>query len=160
MKPKRFALVCGGALTATAVAAGVWTTWFRPPYALAGTPSADVTVKAEKSRYPDVAATAEDVDGLLRVYVQRLEAGDAEGLARLAGPDYDRPDADARTLVRKYGAGARGHVEATVAEGLVDYFSQVHLAYEKTGQRQELLLVKDDGHWWVALGDGDPAAGR
>ncbi|GAA1524611.1 hypothetical protein GCM10009730_36220 [Streptomyces albidochromogenes] len=159
MKRKWFALVCGSALTATAVAAGAWTTWFRPPYALADTPSADVTVRAHTSRYPDVAETAEDVDGLLRVYVQRLKAGDAEGLARLAGPDYDRPDAEARTLVGKYGAGARGHVEATVAEGLVDYFQQVELVYDKTGQRQELLLVKDDGHWWVALGDGDPAAG-
>ncbi|MFG3722560.1 amidase domain-containing protein [Streptomyces massasporeus] len=36
----------------------------------------------------------------------------------------------------------------------------VTVAYEETGQRQNLLLVKDDGHWWIGLGDGDPAAGK
>ncbi|MBT2491577.1 hypothetical protein J7E96_24225 [Streptomyces sp. ISL-96] len=158
---KRFALICGGALApAAAVAAGVWLIWFRPPYALADSPSADVTVKAEKSEYADVAETAEDVDTLVKVYVQRLKAGDAEGLARLAGPDFGQPGADARKFVREYADDAQGRVEATVVEGVVPYFNRVGLAYEKTGRRQELLLVKDDGHWWVALGDGDPAAGN
>lgn len=55
---------------------------------------------------------------------------------------------------------AGGHVEVTVLEGAVDYFNPVTVTYEKTGQRQELLLVKDDGHWWIGLGDGDPAAGK
>ncbi|MET7988825.1 hypothetical protein [Streptomyces sp. NPDC005281] len=44
-------------------------------------------------------------------------------------------------------------------EGVVDYFNSVTVTYEETGQRQDLLLVKDDGHWWIGLGDGDPAAG-
>ncbi|MGW7053161.1 hypothetical protein [Streptomyces sp. NPDC054887] len=158
MRRKRAAL-CAGAVAATTVAAGAWAAWFVPPYAWAGAPSADVTVKAEESGYPDVEETARDVDTLVRVYAERLKAGDAEGLARLAGPDFDRPDAEARRIVRTYAAGARGHIEATVAEGVADYFNRVDLVYEKTGERQELLLVKDDGHWWVALGDGDPAAG-
>ncbi|MBT2511674.1 hypothetical protein J7I98_39040 [Streptomyces sp. ISL-98] len=135
-------------------------TWFRLPYALADSPSVDVTVKAEKSEYPDVAETAEDVTPLLRVYVQRLKANDAEGLAKLAGPAFDQPDAEARKFVQEYAAGAQGHVEATVVEGVVDYFNRVDLVYEKTGQRQKILLVHDDGHWWVALGDGDSAAGN
>ncbi|MGX1884833.1 hypothetical protein [Streptomyces sp. NPDC055287] len=142
------------------MAARTWITWFPLPYALADSPSVDVTVKAENSEYPDVAETAEDVDTLIQVYVQRLKAKDAEGLAKLAGPDYDRPDAEAREYVREYARGAQGHVEAAVAGGVVDYFNQVDLVYEKTGKKQELLLVHDDGHWWVALGDGDPAAGN
>ncbi|WP_256096967.1 hypothetical protein [Streptomyces agglomeratus] len=158
--PKRFALISGAVLVVAAVAVGSWAAWFRPPYSLAGSPSVDVTVKAGKSGYPDVAETAEDVDSLVRVYVQRLKAEDAAGLAKLAGPDFDQPDAEARRHVRDYAVSARGHVEATVVEGVVDYFNQVDLVYEKTGKRQELLLVHDDGHWWVALGDGDPAAGN
>jgi hypothetical protein len=157
---KRSALICGAVLVVAAVAVGIWMTWFRLPYAMADSPPVDVTVKAEKSDYPDVAETAEDVDTLIQVYVQRLKAKDAEGLAQLAGPDFDQPDAEARKYVRKYAAGAQGHVEATVVEGVVDYFNQVDLVYEKTGEKQELLLVHDDGHWWVALGDGDPAAGN
>lgn len=157
---KRSALICGAVLVVAAVAVGIWMTWFRLPYTLADSPSVDVTVKAEKSEYPDVAETAEDLDPLIRVYVQRLKAKDAEGLAKLAGPDFDQPDAEARKLVRKYAAGAHGHVEATVVEGVVDYFNQVNLVFEKTGEKQELLLVHDDGHWWVALGEGDSAAGN
>ncbi|MGW0560663.1 hypothetical protein ACWDZ4_08510 [Streptomyces sp. NPDC003016] len=160
---RRFTLAGAGALgaavVAVGVAVGVWLTWFRPPYSLAGSPSVDVTVRAQKSEYPDVAETAEDVDPLVRVYVQRLKAKDAEGLAQLSGPDFDQPDAAARKFVREYAAGAQGHVEATVLEGAVPYFHEVELVYEKTGKRQTLLLVEDEGNWWVGLGDGDPAAG-
>lgn len=156
---KRIILLCGGLIVVTGVATAVWWNWFRVPYALADSPKVDVTVRAEKSRYPDVQETAEDVDTLVRVYVQRLKAGDAKGLAALAGPDYKEPGADASKYVREYGEAAGGHVEVTVLEGSVDYFNPVRVTYEKTGQQQELTLVKDDGHWWVALGDGDPAAG-
>ncbi|MGW0550395.1 hypothetical protein [Streptomyces altiplanensis] len=156
---KRFTLVGAGALGAAAVAVGIWLIWFRLPYGPADSPPVDVTVRAEKSEYQDVAETAEDVDTLVRVYVQRLKAEDAEGLAQLAGPDYDRPGPEARGLVREYGAGARGHVEATVLESDVPYFNQVELVYQKTGKRQKLLLVRDERNWWIAIGEGDPAAG-
>lgn len=156
---KRFVLMGAGVLGVAAVAVGVWLTWFRLPYGLTGSPSVDVTVRAEKSRDTDVAETAEEVDPLVRVYMQRLKAEDAEGLAQLSGPDFDKPGPEARKLVREYAAGAQGHVEATVLEGAVPYFNQVELVYEKTGKRQELLLVKDEGNWWIGLGDGDPAAG-
>ncbi|MGR8008113.1 hypothetical protein [Streptomyces hypolithicus] len=152
--------VRGGVVTAVVAVAGVWTVWFRPPYGLADAPAVDVTVRAEKSAYRDVAETAEDIDTLVRVYVQRLKAEDVASLAALAGPDYDRPDPEARKLVRTYAAGARGQVTAEVREGVVPYFNEVTLTYEKTGRRQQLLLVHDDGTWWLALGEGDPAAGQ
>ncbi|GAA2926977.1 hypothetical protein GCM10010446_09240 [Streptomyces enissocaesilis] len=54
----RFTLVGAGALGAGVVAAGVWLIRLRPPSSLAGSPSVDVTVRAQKSKYPDVAETA------------------------------------------------------------------------------------------------------
>ncbi|OUD00606.1 hypothetical protein [Streptomyces swartbergensis] len=157
---KRVILLCGGLLVVAGIAAAVWWNWFRAPYALADSPKVDVTVRAEKSVYPDVQETAEDVDTLVRIYVQRLKDGDAKGLAELAGPAYKQPGPAAAMYVREYGEAAGGHVKVTVLEGSVDYFNPVTVVYEEPGQRQELLLVKDDGHWWVGLGDGDPAAGK
>ncbi|MFJ6835479.1 hypothetical protein [Streptomyces sp. NPDC091209] len=116
-------------------------------------------MRAEKSTYPDVQETTEDVDTLVRVYVQRLKDGDAKGIAELAGPAYKQPGPTAANYVPEYGQAAGGPVEVTVLEGSVSYFNPVTVAYKQTGQRQELLLVKDDGHWWIGLGDGDPAAG-
>jgi hypothetical protein len=149
----------GSGLLIVGIATGVW--WIRPhePYALTDAPTVDVTVRAEKSTYPDVQETAEDVDTLVRVYLQRLKDGDAKGIAELAGPAYRRPGPTAAEYVREYSRAAGGPVEVTVLEGAVPYFSPVTVAYKRSGQRQELLLVKDDGHWWIGLGAGDPAAG-
>ncbi|MDT0573490.1 hypothetical protein RM704_39650 [Streptomyces sp. DSM 3412] len=161
MLTKRGVLLgCGGLVVVLGVGAAVWWNWFRAPYALAGSPKVEVTVRAAKSEYPDVARTAEDVDTVVRVYVQRLKAGDVEGLMELAGPAYGGTRGAAYEQVREFGEGARGPVDVTVLEGVVDYFNPVRLRYDRTGQEQELLLVKDDGYWWVALGEGDPAAGK
>ncbi|MGC0334443.1 hypothetical protein RKD23_007433 [Streptomyces sp. SAI-170] len=156
---KKWVIFLGGAVV-VGIAAAVWWNWFRAPYTLADSPTVDVTVRAQKSPYPDVRETAEDVDTLVRVYVQRLKDDDAEGVAELAGPDYDKPGPTAATYVREYGEAADGHVDVTVLESPVDYFNPITVTYEETGQRQQLLLVRDDGHWWIGLGDGDPAAGR
>ncbi|WP_392962965.1 hypothetical protein [Streptomyces sp. LN245] len=153
------ALSLGSGLLVAGIIAAVWWNWFSEPYALADAPKVDVTVRAEKSIYPDVRETAEDVDTVVRVYVQRLKDGDAKGIADLAGPAYKQPGPAAAEYVREYGRAAGGPVEVTVLEGVVSYFNSVTVAYKETGQRQELLLVKDDGHWWIGLGDGDPAAG-
>ncbi|MGW0844992.1 hypothetical protein ACWD26_33630 [Streptomyces sp. NPDC002787] len=160
MKKRGVLLCCGGLVVVLAAVGVVWWNWFRAPYSVAGSPPVDVTVRAEKSRYPDVRETAEDVDTVVRAYVQRLKAGDVEGLMELAGPAYGETRGAAYEHVREFGEGARGHVEVTVLEGSVDYFNPVRVTYERTGQEQELLLVKDDGFWWIGLGDGDPAAGR
>ena len=159
MKRRGVLLCCGGLVLGVAVGAAVWWNWFRVPYALADSPRIDVTVRAAKSEYPDVRETAEDVDTVVRAYVQRLKAGDVEGLMELAGPAYDGTRLAAREHVREFGEGARGHVDVTVLEGVVDYFNPVRLTYDRTDQKQELLLVRDDGYWWVGLGEGDPAAG-
>ncbi|MFF3448364.1 hypothetical protein ACFYXJ_14665 [Streptomyces sp. NPDC002667] len=155
----RSAISLGGGLLVVGIIATVWWNGAREPYALADAPKIDVTVRAEKSTYPDVQQTTKDVDTVVRVYVQRLKDGDAKGIADLAGPAYKRPGPAAATYVREYGRAADGPVEVTVLEGPVGYFNSVEVAYQETGQRQELLLVKDDGHWWIGLGDGDPAAG-
>ncbi|MEU4091704.1 hypothetical protein [Streptomyces sp. NPDC026673] len=154
-------LVIGGLLVAVAgIAFGIRTVFFPAPYALADSPAVDVTVRAERSEYPDVAETADEVEPLIKVYVQRLKAGDARALEELSGPAYQQPREDAEKFVREYSDGAGGHVEATVLEGSVPYFNDIVLSYDKTGQKQELVLVKVDGTWWVGLGDGDPAAGN
>ncbi|MET9134589.1 hypothetical protein [Streptomyces antibioticus] len=158
-KRKRVFLLCGGVLVVAGISAAVWWNWLRAPYALAASPTVDVTVRAEKSIYPDVQETAEDVDTVVRIYVQRLKAGDVGGVAELAGPAYKEPGPTAAQYVREYGEAAGGHVDITVLEGSVDYFNPITVTYQQTGRRQELLLVKDDGHWWIGLGDGDPAAG-
>ncbi|MFJ8082941.1 hypothetical protein ACIQ6Y_20315 [Streptomyces sp. NPDC096205] len=155
---KKWVILLGGAVV-VGIAAAVWWNWFRAPYALADSPTVDVTVRAQKSPYPDVQETAEDVDTLVRVYVQRLKNGDAKGVAELAGPDYTEPGPTAAEFVREYGEAADGHVDVTVLESAVDYFNPITVTYAETGQRQKLLLVRDDGHWWIGLGDGDPAAG-
>ncbi|MFE1288191.1 hypothetical protein [Streptomyces sp. NPDC058751] len=155
----KLTILLGGGLLVVGITTGVWWNWFRAPYALADAPEVDVTVRAEKSTYPDVRETAEDVDTVVRVYVQRLKDGDVKGVAALAGPAYERPGPTAAEYVREYGRAAGGPVEVTVLEGVVPYFNAVTVTYEQTGQRQELLLVKDEGHWWIGLGDGDPAAG-
>ncbi|MGW3912499.1 hypothetical protein ACWEBX_13405 [Streptomyces sp. NPDC005070] len=156
---KRLVLSVGSGLLVVGITAAVWLHGFSEPYAMADAPRVDVTVRAEKSTYADVQETAEDVDTVVRVYVQRLKDGDAKGIAELAGPAYKRPGPAAAEYVREYGQAAGGHVEVTVREGVVSYFNTVTVTYQETGQRQELLLVKDDGHWWIGLGDGDPAAG-
>ena len=155
----RLAVSLGSGLLVVGITAGVWWNWFREPYTLADGPKVDVKVRAEKSTYPDVQETTQDIDTLVRVYVQRLKGGDAKGIAELAGPAYKQPGPIAAKYVREYGQAAGGPVDVTVLEGPVSYFNSVTVAYKQTGQRQELLLVKDDGHWWIGLGDGDPAAG-
>ncbi|MET7988824.1 hypothetical protein [Streptomyces sp. NPDC005281] len=94
-------LLVGGVLVFVGVGAAVWWNWFRAPYALADSPRVDVTVRAEKSKYPDVQKTAKDVDTVVRIYVQRLKDGDAKGVAELAGPAYKEPGPAAAKYVRE-----------------------------------------------------------
>lgn len=157
---KRVIAACTGLLVVAGIIGVVWWNGFRSPCALADAPAIDVTVRAEKSGHPDVADTAADVDTLVRVYGQRLRARDVNGLAELSGPAYRNPGPVAEKYVRELGAAAAGHVEVTVLESAVPSFDPVRLTYEKTGERQEPMLVEDDGHRWIGLGDGDPAAGR
>ncbi|MFD9467344.1 hypothetical protein [Streptomyces sp. NPDC060027] len=117
MKKRVILLGSGIVVVVVGLAAAVWWNWFRAPYALADSPKVDVAVRADKSEYPDVQETAEDVDTLVRIYVQRLKDGDAKGVAELAGPAYKKPGPASAKYVREYGEAAGGHVEVTAGGG-------------------------------------------
>ncbi|WP_324789881.1 hypothetical protein [Streptomyces sp. H51] len=54
---KRVLLLTGAVLVVAGIAAAVRWNWLRAPYALADSPTVDVTVRAQKSVYPDVQET-------------------------------------------------------------------------------------------------------
>ncbi|MGW1146485.1 hypothetical protein ACWD6I_15840 [Streptomyces sp. NPDC002454] len=146
-------LVLGGA------SAGWW--WLRDttPYALWDAPAVDVEIRAEDSPYPEAAELLDEVDLIVRAYVQRLGAGDAEELARLGAPWYTGRESAARRLVAEHGSRAAGPVRAVVLDPVVPEFASVRLDY-LDGTRQTLHLSEDDdGVWWVGIGDGDPVEG-
>ncbi|GAA2251791.1 hypothetical protein GCM10010232_44860 [Streptomyces amakusaensis] len=132
-----------------------WVEGDTTPYGLQDSPAVRVEVRAENSRYPDTRETAEDVSELVRVYVQRLLAGDADRLAEVGAPWFTGREARARASIRKYGEAAGGPVRAVVREPVVPCLAQVELRFDG-GARQVVELTRDDGIWWVAMGDGDP----
>ncbi|MEW2131461.1 hypothetical protein [Streptomyces sp. NPDC005435] len=140
--------------------AGVAGWWlFRPPapYALWKTPAVKVTVLAVKSGTPEAKEVAEDTDLLVKVYVQRLYAGDAADLARIGAPWYTGREQAAQELITRYGRHAGEPVEVTVHDPVVPELATVELRFGD-GQRQTLHLSRDDDAWWLQLGDGDPEA--
>ncbi|MER6473078.1 hypothetical protein [Streptomyces collinus] len=151
--------VAASALAALATALLIWWLLRDPaPYTLGKTPEVKVTVHAVKSEYPEAEKVAGDVDLLLKVYVQRLEAGDATDLAHLGAPWYTGRDRAAQRLIAHYGAHAGEPVEALVQDPAVPNLAAVELRFAD-GQRQTLQLSRDDDDvWWLQLGDGDPVA--
>ncbi|MER6451696.1 hypothetical protein ACFV2Z_13190 [Streptomyces sp. NPDC059688] len=128
------------------------------PYALSGGPAVHLTVRPEKSRYPEAGEVADEARLLLEVYVQRLRAGDADGLADLGAPWYTGRDRAARDLVDRYRAHAGGAAEAIVRDPAVPDLAGVELRFGD-GRRQTLGISRDhDDVWWLQLGDGDPVA--
>jgi hypothetical protein len=150
-----------GASVLAVLATAVLTWWLLrepAPYALGKTPEVKVTVHAVKSDYPEAAEVADDVDLLLKVYVQRLEAGDPTDLAHLGAPWYTGRDQAAQKLIARYGAHAGEPVEAIVQDPAVPNLAGVELHFGD-GQRQTLQLSRDhDDVWWLQLGNGDPVA--
>ncbi|MFJ1602126.1 hypothetical protein ACIOHS_01910 [Streptomyces sp. NPDC088253] len=150
------------AAVALAVLGAAVTTWWllrdHAPYALRKTPAVKVAVRAVKSEYPDVKETADDVEPLVKVYVQRLQAGDATDLARIGAPWYTGREPAAQKLITRYGAHAGEPVEAIVQDRGVPYLTSVKLRFSD-GQKQVLELSRDHHDvWWLQLGDGDPVA--
>ncbi|MFJ4584657.1 hypothetical protein [Streptomyces echinatus] len=128
------------------------------PYSLHATPAVNVSVRAAQSEYPDVPELADDVELLVKAYVQRLAAGDTTDLARLGAPWYTGQDRAAQKLVTAYRAHTGGPVDAIVEEPVVPYLAAVELRFGD-GRRQTLQLSRDhDDVWWLQLGDGDPVA--
>ncbi|MFJ9724643.1 hypothetical protein ACIRP3_18015 [Streptomyces sp. NPDC101209] len=128
------------------------------PYSLRKTPVVKVAVDAATSQYPDARQVAGDVDLLVKVYVQRLQAGDAADLARIGAPWYSGREQAAQELIARYGARAAEPVEAVVQDPVVPYLAKVELRFSN-GQRQTVDLSRDHDHvWWLQLGEGDPVA--
>jgi hypothetical protein len=145
-----------------AVLGAAVTTWWLlrdpTPYSLHKTPTVKVTVSAVKGDTSAPQETADDVALLVKVYVQRLEAGDAADLARIGPPWYTGREKAAQRLITRYSTHASGPVEAIVQDPLVPYLAQVKLRFSD-GQKQVLEFSRDhDDVWWVQLGEGDPVA--
>ncbi|GGZ30104.1 hypothetical protein GCM10010387_24520 [Streptomyces inusitatus] len=155
--PARRRAAVAVAFAGIGTAGGLW--WVArdtTPYGLRDSPAVRVEVRAEDSRYPDTRETAEDVGELVRVYVQRLLTGDGDQLAEVGAPWFTGREAQARDWIKKYGEAAEHPVRAVVREPVVPHLAQVELRFGGGG-RQVVELTRDDGIWWVAMGDGDPA---
>ncbi|MGW1067146.1 hypothetical protein ACWD4F_21835 [Streptomyces aureus] len=156
--PKNRLWALTAALAVLAVAATTWWLLRDPaPYALQKSPAVQVTVHTAKSDYPEVKGLADDVDQLVKVYIQRLAAGDAADLARIGAPWYTGRERAAQQLIDQYGAQAGEPVEALVQDPVVPNLAVVEIHFAN-GQRQALQLSRDDDVWWLQLGNGDPVA--
>ncbi|MGW5634059.1 hypothetical protein [Streptomyces sp. NPDC003832] len=143
---------------ALCVVAGVLVWWSKreaAPYALRDTPDVQLTVRAASSAHPQAGEVAREAELLLEVYVQRLRGGDAEDLAGIGAPWYSGREAAARDLISEFGARAGHPVQAVVADPVAPGLASVELRYGSE-TRQTLDLTRDDGVWWLAIGDGDP----
>ncbi|EFG04895.1 hypothetical protein CRV15_34985 (plasmid) [Streptomyces clavuligerus] len=156
MTPARLWTAAAVAVVGAGTAGVLWWTADGPaPYALQDTPAVTVEVRAENSRYPDTQETTEDVSELVKVYVQRLLAGDAGELAGIGAPWFTGRETQAGEWIRKYQRSADEPVRATVREPVVPYLAQVELRFDGGGE-QVVELTRGDGTWWVVMGDGDP----
>ncbi|MFF8638879.1 hypothetical protein ACF052_32285 [Streptomyces pilosus] len=145
-------------IVALCVVVGALVWWSKrdaAPYALRDTPEVHLTVRAATSAYPEAQEVAREAELLLEVYVQRLQDGDAEELADIGAPWYTGREAAARDLISKYGAQAGDPVQAVVADPVTPGLASVELRYGSES-RQTLDLTRDDGVWWLAIGNGDP----
>ncbi|MFF9011599.1 hypothetical protein ACF09C_01305 [Streptomyces sp. NPDC014870] len=133
--------------------------WWRQqdtaPYALRESPSVTVAVRPTQSDYPEAKQVAGEVDLLIKVYVQRLLAGDAEALAALGAPWFTNKEKAAEDLIAEYQSVADKPVVATVADPVTPDLASVELRFAE-GKRQTLNLSRADGVWWVEVGEGDP----
>ncbi|MFJ6633540.1 hypothetical protein ACIQMR_19455 [Streptomyces sp. NPDC091376] len=125
------------------------------PYALRDAPAVNVTVRPVESRYPEAEEVAREVELLVKVYVQRLQAGDASDLARIGAPWYTGKEGAARSLISRHGMHADEPVEAVVSDPVAPGLATVELRF-RDGQRQMVDLTQNDDVWWLALGNGDP----
>ncbi|MFE1443612.1 hypothetical protein [Streptomyces sp. NPDC058739] len=151
----RWLIAVAVALCAVVGALVWWSKRDPAPYALRDTPEVHLTVRATTSTYPQAKEVAGEAELLLKVYVQRLRDGDAEDLADIGAPWYTGREAAARSLISTFGAQAGHPVEAVVADPVTPGLASVELRF-KNESRQTLDLTRDNGVWWLAIGNGDP----
>ncbi|MFI1186022.1 hypothetical protein [Streptomyces californicus] len=125
-------------------------------YAIEESPKVRLTVRAAQSDYPEGKEFARDVELLLGVYLQRLRHADADDLARLGAPWFTQKRAAAQRRISEFSASSGRPVEAVIADPVAPGLATVELRF-KGGERHVLDVVEEDGVWWVALGEGDPA---
>ncbi|MGW7197683.1 hypothetical protein [Streptomyces chryseus] len=146
------------ALVALCLGGGVLAWWLLrepAPYALHDTPKVDVTVRAAKSNYPEAKDVARETELVIKVYLQRLQEGDAAELAEIGAPWYTGREKAAQSLITKYGAQADKPVAAVISDPVTPELASVKLRFSD-GQQQVLDLTRDDDVWWLTLGNGDP----
>ncbi|MEV3870344.1 hypothetical protein [Streptomyces sp. NPDC049906] len=114
-----------------------------------------LTVRAAESEYPEAKEVAREAEQVLKVYVQRLQVGDAKDLARIGAPWYTGREAAARSLISEFGARADRPMRAVVADPPTPDLANVRIRFAD-GSEQTLDLTRDDGTWWLAMGEGDP----
>ncbi|CAM5649301.1 hypothetical protein STANM337S_06538 [Streptomyces tanashiensis] len=137
-------------------AAIVWWRQHDPaPYTLHESPAVTVTVRPAQSDYPEAKEVAGEADLLIRAYVQRLLAGDSDGLAALGAPWFTNKQKAAKDFIADYRNVANKLVVATVADPVTPDLALVELRFTG-GKRQTLNLSRADGVWWLELGEGDP----
>jgi hypothetical protein len=152
--------VLSAALAACAAAGGLtwWALHDPVPYELHGSPQVTVAVSAARSQYPDARALADEAELLLKAYVQRLAARDAEGLAELGAPWFKGRGPAAHGLVARYGGEvATAPVEVLVADPVATHLAAAELRFSD-GRMQRMELSRADGIWYLQLGTGDPVA--
>ncbi|MFD4609894.1 hypothetical protein ACFWOT_17705 [Streptomyces sp. NPDC058440] len=155
--PRKRLWVMVTALALLVTAAAAWWLLREPsaPYALRATPEVNVTLRPEESTYPEAKEVADEVELLVKVYVQRLQAGEPADLARIGAPWYTARERAAQGLISRYGAHAGEPVEAVVSDPVVPGLAAVELRFGD-GQRQVVDLVRGNDVWWLELGNGDP----
>lgn len=148
---------CGAGAPGRAAATAWWLLRDPTPYTLRKTPAVHVSIHVTTSKYPESKKLADDVAPLVKVYVQRLRAGDSAELARIGAPWYTGRERAAQQLITRYGAPAGEPVDVLVQDPVVPYLATVELRFGD-GQRQVVQLTRGGDVWWLRLGNGDPVA--
>jgi hypothetical protein len=156
-RTKKWGIIAVASACVVAVAAVMlWSSRDSTPYALRDKPGVDVEVQAGPSDYKEVGEVTREVEPLIKVYVQRLLAGDPKDLAEIGAPWFTGRQQAARMWITDYQDLAGERVEAVVRDPVVPDQAAVEIHFSG-GREQVVGLTRADGVWWMDMGEGDPA---